>query len=102
MPTHRKESHFEQGHSLSPNLYAHTDGKWQLYVPEEQELRKLALSLKRQRDGSDYAQQKNYLDKLHKREEKDIFVPRSQWYKRPDGSLLSHSFWWQGGQPLLT
>jgi len=101
MLTHGKESHFEQGHSLSPNLYAHTDGKWQLYVPEEQELRKLALSVKRQRDGIDYAQQKNYLDKLHKREEKDIFVASCQVYKRPDESLLSRCVWSKGVDSLL-
>lgn len=101
MLTHGKQSHFEQGHSLSPNLYVHSDGKWEVFVPEDQELKKLALSMRRQRDGKDYAQQKGYLEKLYKMEKNELFVATCQLYKRKDESLFSRCVWTNGVESLL-
>jgi hypothetical protein len=101
MLTHGKQSHFEQGHSLSPNLYAHSDGKWELHVPEDEELKKLSVAMSRQRDGMDYAQQKGYLDKLHQKEKNEVFVATCQIYKRKDESLFSRCVWTNGVDALL-
>jgi len=99
--THGRQSHFEQGHTLSPNLYVHADGKWEIYVPEDDALKKLYFSVKRQRDGMDYAQQKGYLEKLYKRENRDIFVATCVVYKEPDESLRTRCAWSNGVDSLL-
>jgi len=96
-----KVSHFEQGHSLSPNLYMHAEGQWRLYIPEEEELHKLWLSMKRQRDNLDYAQQKGYLEKFFERQKLDLFVATCQVYKRKDESLFSRCVWSKGVDSLL-
>jgi uncharacterized protein YtpQ (UPF0354 family) len=99
--THGKESHFDQGHSLSPNLYVHSDGKWQPFLPDEEQLKKLSLSMRRQRDNIDYAQQKGYLEKLYAREKKDVFIATCQLFKRPDESLFSRCVWSNGVDSFL-
>lgn len=99
--TDGKASHFDQGHSLSPNLYVHAAGQWQLYIPKDEELRKLWLSIKRQRDNLDYSQQKGYLDKLYERRKQDLFVATCQVYKRQDETLFSRCVWSKGVDALL-
>jgi uncharacterized protein YtpQ (UPF0354 family) len=101
MLTHGKQSHFEQGHTLSPNLYTHSSGRWEFYAPEEEELKKLGLSMKKQREGIDYAQQKGYLEKLYKREKNDVFVATCQVLKRQDEALFSRCVWTNGVDSLL-
>ena len=40
------ESHFKQGHPLSPDLYVLEDGTWKVYVPEDKSLRELWMKIK--------------------------------------------------------
>lgn len=101
MLVHGKQSHFDQGHSLSPNLFLHTDGEWQTYLPLEEDLQKLAVGMRRQRDGLDYTQQKDYLDQLYKLRNVDIFVANCMLYKRKDESLFTGCAWTKGVESLL-
>lgn len=101
MLTDGPAKHFDHGHTLSPNLYVYADSQWQLYIPEDEELRKLWLSIKRRRDSIDYAQQKGYLEKLFERQKQDLFVATCQVYKRSDESLFSRCVWSKGVDALL-
>ena len=101
MLTQGKASHFERGHALSPNLYVHTEGQWQQYIPEDEQLHKLWLSIRRQRDNLDYSQQKIYLEKLFQLQKKDVFVATCQLYKRKDESLFSRCVWTKGVDSFL-
>jgi uncharacterized protein YtpQ (UPF0354 family) len=95
------ESHFKQGHALSPDLYVLLDGTWKLYVPEDQSLRNLLLPMKRQRDAIDYSQQQGLLNDIHNLEEIDIFVASYKIFEREDGSAYSTSIWSNGIDSLL-
>ncbi|MGB8917932.1 MAG: hypothetical protein WCC89_13825 [Candidatus Sulfotelmatobacter sp.] len=95
------ESHFKQGHPLSPDLYVLLDGTWKLYVPEDQSLRNLLLPLKRQRDAIDYSQQQGLLNDIHKLEEIDLFVASYKIFEREDGSSYSACIWSNGIDSLL-
>lgn len=101
MLTDGKASHFDEGHTLSPNLHVHTGGEWELYIPEDEELRRHWLSIRRQRDNFDYSQQKGYLDKFFQRQKLDLFVATCQVYKRQDESLFSRCVWSKGVDSLL-
>ena len=101
MLTDGKAKHFDHGHTLSPNLYVYANGQWQPYIPENEELRKLWLSIKRRRDSIDYAQQKGYLDRFFERQRQDLFVATCQFYKRQDESLFSRCVWSKGVDALL-
>jgi hypothetical protein len=95
------ESHFKQGHPLSPDLYVLLDGTWKLYVPEDQSLRDLLLPIKRQRDAIDYSQQQGLLNDIHKLEEIDIFVAGYKIFEREDGTAYSACIWTNGIDSLL-
>lgn len=68
------DSHFKQGHPVSPDLFVLEDGAWKHYIPEDRGLREVWETTRRQRDGMDYNQQKDLLDKVHEKEGVDIFV----------------------------
>jgi hypothetical protein len=90
------ESHFKQGHPLSPDLYVLEDGSWKVHVPEDKSLRELWMSTKRQRDAVDYAQQKELLNEVHEVEDIDIFVASYQIYERKGGGAYSACVWTNG------
>lgn len=90
------ESHFKQGHPLSPDLYVLVDGTWKVYVPEDKSLRELWMKIKRQRDAIDYAQQQNLLNDIYEAEEIDIFVASYKIYERKDGFAHSACVWTSG------
>jgi uncharacterized protein YtpQ (UPF0354 family) len=90
---HGGESHFNQGHSLSPNLYVHQNDQWQLYVPEDESLQKQWLNIRRRRDATDYEQQKGYLEAIYSKEGKDIFLAGCQLIERNDESLFTRCVW---------
>jgi hypothetical protein len=90
------ESHFKQGHPLSPDLYVLEDGTWKVYVPEDKSLRELWMKIKRQRDAIDYAQQQKLLNEIHEIEDIDIFVASYKIYERKDGFAYSACVWTDG------
>ena len=85
------ETHFNQGHPVSPNLYWLDEGVWKLYVPEDLELQQSWMATKRQRDALDYARQKELLDTMPGYE--DVFVAKFTVFSRPDGSAFSVGVW---------
>jgi len=87
------ESHFRQGHPISPDLYVLQDGIWNMYLPEESESLEIWTSMRRRRDGLDYAQQKELLDQLYESEETDVFVANFTIFTREDGSNFSACVW---------
>ena len=95
------ESHFKQGHPLSPDLYVLLDGKWNLYLPEDQSLRDLLLPIKRRRDAIDYSEQQRLLNEVHKVEDTDIFVASYKIFEREGGIAYSACIWTNGIDSLL-
>lgn len=87
------ESHFKDGHPVSPDLYVLVDGKWSVYIPEDTELRELWLSARRQRDALDYDQQKKFLDQIHQQEGIEHFVASYKIYKGDNGRVYSACVW---------
>ncbi len=87
------ESHFKQGHPISPDLYVLVDGNWSLYVPEDRALRELWLSSRRQRNAIDYQQQKKLLDELHAQQGIDVFVASYKVYEGGGGAVYSGCVW---------
>jgi len=97
-----KESHFKEGHPLSPNLYKLADDTWTPYVPEEPTLRDLCQSIRRERDALDYRQQKENLEKLQEKEGIDIFIASYQVFEsQQDKSQFSLCVWSKGVDSLL-
>jgi hypothetical protein len=90
------ESHFKQGHPLSPDLYVLVDGTWKVYVPEDKSLREMWMKIKRQRDAIDYSQQQKLLNEIHEKEGIDIFVASYKIYERKDGLAYSACVWTNG------
>jgi hypothetical protein len=90
------ESHFKQGHPLSPDLYVLVDGSWKVHVPEDKSLRELWMKIKRQRDAIDYSEQQKLLNEIHEREDIDIFVASYKIYERKDGFAYSACVWTSG------
>ncbi len=90
------ESHFKQGHPLSPDLYVLEDGTWSVYVPEDNSLRELWMKIRRQRDAVDYSQQQKLLNDIHEIEGIDIFVASYKIYERKDGFAYSACVWTKG------
>jgi hypothetical protein len=95
------ESHFNQGHPVSPDLYVLVDGVWKVYVPEDAALREMSLSLRRKRDAVDYSQQKKILDESHEQQEIDTFVASFNIYEGNDGSVYSLCVWSNGVDSTL-
>jgi hypothetical protein len=91
----------QTGHSLSPLLYRLTDGVWASYVPEDSTQHALWISIKRQSDMGAYAQQKEYLDAIHERENIDLFVAPYTLLQHKDQSLFSATIWSPGENALL-
>jgi len=87
------ESHFNQGHPVSPDLYVLVDGKWKEYVPEDATLRDAWMKTKRRRDAIDYAQQQELLNAIHEKEDIDIFVASYKIFERKDGLAYSACVW---------
>jgi hypothetical protein len=90
------ENHFKRGHPLSPDLYVLADGAWKLYVPEDQSVRNLWMTLKRQREAIDYSQQQKLLNEIHEIEEIDIFVASYKIYEQKGGIAYSACVWTNG------
>jgi uncharacterized protein YtpQ (UPF0354 family) len=90
------ESHFKQGHPLSPDLYVLVDGTWKVFVPEDQSLRDLWMTIKRRRDALDYSQQQQLLNEIHEIHKIDVFVASYKIYERKDGSAYSACVWSNG------
>ncbi|HEV3307858.1 MAG TPA: hypothetical protein VGZ91_15580 [Candidatus Sulfotelmatobacter sp.] len=86
------ESHFKQGHPISPDLYRLVDGAWKVYVPEDATLRELSLSIKRGRAEIDYSQQQKVLNEVHEKEEIDVFVSSYKVYEL-NGTTYSACVW---------
>jgi hypothetical protein len=95
------DSHFNQGHGLSPNLYLLSDGKLVNYLPEDPAQREAILSIQRRRDVMDYAQQTEYLNAIHERENIDVFVASCSAYKRKDQGTFTLCVWTNGIDTLL-
>jgi hypothetical protein len=95
------ESHFKQGHPVSPDLYVLLDGKWNLYLPEDQSLGDLLLPIKRRRDAIDYAEQQGLLNEVHKVEDIDIFVASYKIFEQAGGIVYSACIWTNGIDSLL-
>jgi hypothetical protein len=95
------ESHFNQGHPVSPDLYVLVDGVWKVYVPEDAALREMWLSLRRNRDALDYSQQKKILDESHEQQGIDTFVASFNIYEGKDGSVYSLCVWSNGVDSTL-
>src|SRR5262249_43551772 len=87
------DSHFKQGHGLSPNLYSLAEGKLVAFLPDDPAQRLLAESICRQRAAMDYHQQGQYLNAIHERENLDLFVAAYTLYKRKDETTFSISVW---------
>lgn len=90
------ESHFKQGHPLSPDLYTLVDGSWKVHVPEDRSLRDLLLPIQRRRDAIDYSHQQKLLNEIHEKEKIDIFVASYKIYEREDGTAYSACIWSNG------
>jgi hypothetical protein len=87
------ESHFNLGHSLSPDLYVLVDGKWELYIPEDAELKSQWRLTRMRRDYLDYDQQKKLLDQIHEDTGEDYFVASYTVFERPDKTHQSICVW---------
>ena len=98
---HGSAIHFEQGHSLSPNFYVHSDGNWSLFTPGDQSVAREARAVRYRREVMDYEQQKQYLEDLHKRESQDIFIASCQLLQLKDESLFTRCVWTNGVDSLL-
>lgn len=94
-----RETHFEQGHPVSPDLYLLEDGAWKTYIPEDLELHRLWMETRRQRDAVNYAQQKEVLDKLPEYDE--VFVAKLSLFTREDESVFSACVWPRDVDSLL-
>jgi hypothetical protein len=90
------QSHFKQGHPLSPDLYVLIDGNWSVYVPADRSLRDLWMTIKRQREAIDYAQQQKLLNEIHETEKIDIFVASYKIYEPKNGTPYSACVWTNG------
>jgi hypothetical protein len=90
------DSHFNQAHPLSPDLYVLVDGTWKVYVPEDKSLREMWMKIKRQRDAIDYSQQQKLLNEIHEKEGIEIFVASYKVYERKDGLAYSACVWTNG------
>ncbi len=96
------QAHFQQGYSLSPNLYVLRDSKWELFTPPDNVVRLELLSIQKRREASDYNEQKAVLDKIHQRDKLDVFVAGSKVYKRTtDGVHFTRAIWSNGIPTLL-
>jgi hypothetical protein len=51
--------------------------------------------------STDYAWQKDLLDKLHTKKDEDIFVPTYSLLQGPDGTLFSYAAWTASADPWL-
>jgi hypothetical protein len=98
---HGSTMHFEQGHALSPNCYVHTSDRWSIFTPEDPVVSAAARAVRYKREFTDYEQQKNYLEELHKREKLDLFVATFQIVRRKDDSLFTRCIWSNGVDSLL-
>jgi len=90
------ESHFKQGHPISPDLYVLVDGTWKVHIPEDKTLRELWMKIRRQRDAIDYAQQQTLLNEIHELEDIDIFVASYKVYEQKGGVAYSACVWTDG------
>jgi hypothetical protein len=95
------DSHFKQGHNLSPNLYLLADGKITDYVPKDPVQREAACALRRRRDHIDYTAQTGHLNAIYKREAIDVFVASFTLFQRKDQSTFSVCVWSNGIDSLL-
>jgi len=86
------ESHFKQGHPISPDLYRLVDGSWTEYFPKEQSLRELLVPIQRGRAAIDYAQQQKLLNEIHEKEGIEVFVSSYKIYESV-GSAYSACVW---------
>ena len=75
-----EQTHFG-AYSLSPDLYILLEGHWQLFVPDDPELRKLLTNIQRRRQALDYGQQKEYLESIYEKEAIDVFVASFTMYE---------------------
>lgn len=90
------QSHFKQGHPVSPDLYVLVDGVWKVYIPEDRSLRDLWMAIKRQRDAIDYSMQQKLLNEIHEAEKIDIFVASYKIYEPKTGAAYSACVWTNG------
>lgn len=87
------ESHFQMGHSLSPDLYVLVEGKWELYFPDDAEVKQRWIETRRRRNYLDYEQQKELLDQIHEQTGEDYFVASYKIFERNDKTLYSACVW---------
>jgi uncharacterized protein YtpQ (UPF0354 family) len=79
------------------------DEDWQPFLPEPQMPVYEALATQRLLSlGQDYAEQKQYLDELHKKTGEDIWVaPFDALRDKASGRVVSHCLWTRGVESLL-
>lgn len=90
----------QEGRQVSALMYRFHKGRAVQYVPGEPVAGKLK-ALWSQSMASDYAGQKQLLEKFHERKGIDIFVASFQVMQRPDQSVLTMSVWTEGVSSLL-
>ncbi len=95
------ESHFNRGHSLSPDLFRLEGGRWQQYVPEDATLRGLWMTIRQRRDAIDYRDQQDLLKAIYQREGIDIFVAGYHLFDGKAGPDYSLCVWSNGVDSLL-
>jgi hypothetical protein len=95
------ESHFQQGHNLSPKLYQLAEGKVVEFFPEDPAQRQAAHSIECRRELTDYEQQGGYLKKINEREKRDIYISPYKLIQWKDGTLSSAAIWTKGADTLL-
>lgn len=93
---HGSEAHFKQGHSLSPDLFVLVDGKWDLYIPDDPEVKAMWQQTRRRRAYLDYEQQKNMIDKIHEKTGKDYFVASFKILEGKEKGEFSVCVWTKG------
>jgi hypothetical protein len=90
----------QEGRQISTLMYRFQQGRAVQYLPEAA----LAARLKPQQLKalvSDYAGQKDLLDKFHERKGIDIYVASCELMRAADGSLVTMSVWTEGVPTLL-
>ena len=94
-------AHFEP-YPISPSLFLLNAGAWCVYASEDPAFQKLAASIGRRREASDYQQQKESLNAIHEAEKIDIFAASYTVYQRKeDGTEYSACVWSRGVDSLL-
>jgi len=76
---------------LSSEMFRLQEGRWQPWRPPASDAALALGRLQAEVLAGDYAAQKQALDELHQRRERDVFVASFTLVEKPDGRLVSYS-----------